>query len=75
MFSSKCGVCALNNLLGSKTFCTESLNGICKQLSDSMINPYKSVFGGDFDVSVLIYALNFLNMDVKWVKKTESIES
>lgn len=40
-------------------------------MSKDFINPYKSVFGGDFDVTVLIQALKGLSMDVKWLKKDE----
>lgn len=55
--SAQCGVCALNNLLGAACFNANDLNKICYSLSDNMINPYKSVLGGDYDVTVLINAL------------------
>lgn len=56
-FSAQCGACALNNLLGANCFNANDLNKICYSLSDSVINPYKSVFGGDYDVTVLINAI------------------
>lgn len=35
-----------------------------------MINPYKSVFGGDFDVTVLIKALESKQWPVRWLKNS-----
>lgn len=67
--SAQCGLCALNNLIGAEMFNHQNLDKICKQLSTDMINPYKSIFGGDYDVSVIIKALQTLEFPVRWLKK------
>jgi hypothetical protein len=33
------------------------MNSLCKGLSPQFINPHKHIFGGDYDVNVLMYAL------------------
>ena len=65
----------LNNLLGSPEYNKNLLNNICFDLSSEFINPYKSVLGGDFDVTVLMDALRHHNMSVRWLKKNEEISN
>lgn len=60
--------------MGDKIFQKEDLTKICSQLSQDIINPYKSVFGGDYDVTVLIVALQEIGYPVRWLKKTESLD-
>lgn len=73
-FDNSCGVCALNNLMGEKMFTKQFLNEVCSNFSDSFINPYKSIFGGDFDVTALISALECFEVNVRWLKRDESFE-
>lgn len=63
-FSNDCGVCALNNLLGWQQFDNKYIASLCIPLSDKFINPYKSMFGGDFDVTPLILALKNIGLHV-----------
>lgn len=60
---------AINNLIGKNKYKTDDLNNICLSLSSDFINPYKSVFGGDFDVTALICALEREKLRVRWLKK------
>jgi hypothetical protein len=61
-----CGVHALNNLLGGPVFTESDLNEICYSFSDELINPHKYIFGGDFDMNVLIKALESKGYKVEW---------
>lgn len=71
---NSCGLCALNNLMGKKAFTYQDLTQICRNISpDSIINPYKSLFGGDFDVSALILALQTHDVSVRWLKEDDDI--
>lgn len=63
----------MNNLIGDKVFDSIEFTKICNNLSDNLINPYKSVFGGDYDVTVLINALKNYQYEVRWIKKNEKI--
>ena len=56
-FSLMCGLHSLNNMLGRHDCTSEELNAICYELSDAFINPHKHIFGGDYDVNVLLVAL------------------
>jgi hypothetical protein len=47
----------LNNLLGEEKFTKDSISKLCKKLPETKNNSYTSIFGGDFDVSLLILAL------------------
>lgn len=62
ILSRDCGVHALNNLIGSQVFTNQHLNNICKSLSSNLINPYKSIIGGNFDVTALIIALQSIGL-------------
>jgi hypothetical protein len=55
--SLQCGMHALNNLLGKHFYSKEDMENICYSLSDDFINPHKYIFGGDYDVNVLMIAL------------------
>jgi hypothetical protein len=43
--------------MGGPVFTRDSMNILCKNLSSSFINPHKHPFGGDYDVNVLMCAL------------------
>lgn len=47
----------MNNILGVSRYNKDAMNEICYSLSDEFINPHKHVFGGDYDVNVLMIAL------------------
>ena len=64
MFSMNCGVHCLNNFLGKKRFSSEDFNNICSKLSDNYINPHKHIFGGDFDINILMLALQQIGYDI-----------
>ena len=57
---------SLNNMLGSAIFTSDSLNAICYQLSTDFINPHKHIFGGDYDVNVLLLALQQREFEYEW---------
>ena len=61
-----CGLHCLNNLYGCERYTIEQLNDICYSLSDECINPHKHVFGGEYDVNVLIKALEDKGNQVEW---------
>jgi hypothetical protein len=65
----KCGLHALNNLFGGKIFTTNSLNEICYEMSDDWVNPHKHIFGGEYDVNVLMMALLQKGYDTQWLDK------
>jgi len=48
---------------------------ICEQLSpDAFINPHKSIFGfGNYDVNVVIYALQQQGFTVQWFDRRKSV--
>lgn len=59
--------------MGEKIFSTTDLNNICEELSNQLINPHKSIFGGDYDINVLIRALQIYDYELRWLKKTEKL--
>lgn len=65
-FSLQCGLFSVNHLLGGKVYSKTDFNNICYSLSDDTINPHKHLFGGDYDVNVLIIALQQQGYEVKW---------
>jgi hypothetical protein len=72
--SNMCGLFALNNLLGKKErFTSKDLNECCKALSPKENTAYKSFFGGDYDVTVLIHALANDKKSVRWLKGSEDV--
>lgn len=56
-------------MLGSKIYENNHLVKICQNLSEDFINPYKSIFGGDFDVTAIIIAFEQIGCSVRWLKK------
>ncbi len=42
------------------------MNKICNQLSSEFINPHRSIFGGNYDVNVLIYAFQQEGFDLSY---------
>ena len=44
---------------------------ICYELSDDFINPHKHIFGGEFDVNVLMIALQRHKLETKWHNRKE----
>jgi len=71
-----CALHALNNVLQDKhAFTQKSLDDICQRLSpDTFINPHKSMFGlGNYDVNVLMAALQDKGMETVWFDKRKSV--
>lgn len=67
--STSCGLCAVNNLLGSAVYLKKDFNDICNNLDQkSWINPHKNIFGGDYDINVLEIALLNAGYECKWLK-------
>jgi hypothetical protein len=48
---------SVNNILGKEAYSKDAMNSICYELSDDFINPHKHVFGGDYDINVIMVAL------------------
>ena len=82
-----CALHALNNLFQCEVFTETDLDVICKQLSRQRpenssftrrflgLNPHKSFFGGNYDVNVILTALEKLDMTAIWWDKRKPIES
>jgi len=72
-----CAVHCLNNLFQSKEFNKAILDDICSQLApEEYINPHKSVLGlGNYDVNVLMVALETKAMQLVWFDKRKEISS
>ena len=47
------------------------MNTICYELSDDFINPHKHIFGGDYDVNVLLIALERHQMSASWYDRRQ----
>lgn len=56
----------MNHLLGDEVYDKNQFNEICYELSDDIINPHKHIFGGDYDVNVLMIALEKRGLNSKW---------
>ncbi|KAK2160500.1 hypothetical protein LSH36_132g05020 [Paralvinella palmiformis] len=70
-----CALHALNNLFQeSRTFTQKELDEICNTLSPaSYINPHRSMLGlGNYDVNVIILALQHKGFDTMWFDKRRS---
>lgn len=66
-YSLKCGLHAVNHLLGRQEFKDNDFDKICKELHDMTLEHYSHrLLGGDYDVSVLIKALNSKLFEVEW---------
>nr|XP_033815736.1 josephin-2 [Geotrypetes seraphini]XP_033815737.1 josephin-2 [Geotrypetes seraphini]XP_033815738.1 josephin-2 [Geotrypetes seraphini] len=71
-----CAIHALNNVLQEKHFSQEAADDICKRLApDSRWNPHRSVLGtGNYDVNVIMTALQSLDFATIWWDKRRSLE-
>jgi hypothetical protein len=49
------------------------MNEICYSLSDEFINPHKHVFGGDYDVNVLMIALQREGCATEWFDRRNDV--
>lgn len=52
--------------MGRPVFTRDRMNSLCANLSSAFINPHKHLFGGDYDVNVLIYALEAECCSARW---------
>ncbi|XP_031505776.1 uncharacterized protein LOC116268108 [Nymphaea colorata] len=66
-FSSKCGKCALNNLLGRKEITDEMLDQICTKFEKEVKQDYRHALGGDYDINVLMDALKVFGKECRWL--------
>jgi hypothetical protein len=74
IFDNNCGLHALNNLVGARVFEKKRLDDICKMLSPKFINPHKHIFGGDYDVNILMIALQEHKMECSFVDNRKESE-
>ncbi|XP_053324744.1 josephin-2 [Spea bombifrons] len=72
-----CAVHALNNLLQKPEITQQRAEEICRGLSpNTMINPHRSLLGtGNYDVNVIMVALQTLDYAAVWWDKRKSLES
>ncbi|XP_072276498.1 josephin-2 [Pyxicephalus adspersus] len=72
-----CAVHALNNLLQRAEYCHTRAEEICRGLSpNTVINPHRSLLGtGNYDVNVIMAALQMLDYAAVWWDKRRSLES
>lgn len=64
--SMQCGLFSVNHLLGGRVYSQQAMTQICYSLSDDYINPHKHIFGGDYDLNVLILALQQQQLATRW---------
>ncbi|XP_068779531.1 uncharacterized protein [Struthio camelus] len=71
-----CAVHALNNVLQRPCFTQEAADEICKRLApEARLNPHRSVLGtGNYDVNVIMAALQSLELAAVWWDKRRSLE-
>ncbi|XP_075594626.1 josephin-2 [Balearica regulorum gibbericeps] len=71
-----CAVHALNNVLQRPCFTREAADEICKRLApDARLNPHRSLLGtGNYDVNVIMAALQSLELAAVWWDKRRSLE-
>ncbi|KFO69361.1 Josephin-2, partial [Cuculus canorus] len=71
-----CALHALNNLLQRPYFTPETADDICKRLAPNVrINPHRSFLGtGNYDVNVILAALQSLELEALWWDKRRSLE-
>uniref|UniRef100_A0A8B9UBT9 Josephin-2 n=2 Tax=Anas TaxID=8835 RepID=A0A8B9UBT9_9AVES len=71
-----CALHALNNLLQRPCFTQEAADEICKRLApDARLNPHRSLLGtGNYDVNVIMAALQSLGLAAVWWDKRRSLE-
>lgn len=72
-----CAIHALNNVLQERVFTKETADDICKRLApQSVVNPHRSVLGtGNYDVNVIMAALQSRGLAAVWWDKRRSVES
>ena len=72
-----CAQHALNNVLQEAAFTKGDLDAICAELapeSSSLFNPHKSWLGlGNYDVNVIIKALNNKDLEAVWFDKRKKL--
>ncbi|KAF0303044.1 Josephin-2 [Amphibalanus amphitrite] len=70
-----CALHALNNVLQCREFSERQLDAICERLAPgSWLNPHRSVLGtGNFDVNVLMAALQQRGRDARWFDKRRNV--
>lgn len=70
-----CGVHSLNNALQQKLFDKTKFDEICLKLdSNKVANSYRNIFGlGNYDVNVLMHALNEEGYSLMWLNATKEI--
>ncbi|XP_037244467.1 josephin-2 [Falco biarmicus] len=71
-----CAVHALNNVLQRPCFTQEAADEICKRLApNAHLNPHRSLLGtGNYDVNVIMAALQSLELAAVWWDKRRSLE-
>ncbi|XP_058874388.1 josephin-2-like isoform X2 [Acipenser ruthenus] len=72
-----CAIHALNNVLQERIFSKEAADDICKRLSpESRMNPHRSFLGtGNYDVNVIMAALQSRGLAAVWWDKRRSLDS
>lgn len=58
---------AVNNVLGSSAYQPQHFDDICRSISSDLINPHRHIFGGDYDVNVMIIALQSKGFSCHWL--------
>ncbi|XP_072703766.1 josephin-2 [Ciconia boyciana] len=71
-----CALHALNNVLQRRCFTQEAADEICKRLAPAArLNPHRSLLGtGNYDVNVIMAALQSLELAAVWWDKRRSLE-
>ncbi|KAM6038188.1 josephin-2 isoform 1-T1 [Chlamydotis macqueenii] len=71
-----CALHALNNVLQRPCFTQEAADEICKRLApNARLNPHRSFLGtGNYDVNVIMAALQSLDLAAVWWDKRRSLE-
>lgn len=73
-FSNLCGMHVVNNFLGCQKYSEEQMNEVCWSLSSDCINPHKSIFGGNYDVNVLMTVFQAQGYDLAYHNCRNAIE-
>lgn len=58
---------AVNNVLGHAAYDAGRFDDICRSISTDLINPHRNFFGGDYDVNVMIIALQGKGFACTWL--------
>ncbi|TRY59491.1 hypothetical protein DNTS_017882 [Danionella cerebrum] len=72
-----CAIHALNNVLQERIFTKETADEICKRLAPQCVmNPHRSLLGtGNYDVNVIMAALQSRGLVAVWWDKRKSVQS